>query len=298
MVSRLLSLCTRDESKVLEEISDIKGAKLEQYDIIFLDEDLAQDIEEITDTFGMPKIILFSNTNSEVNGVDIIIQKPFLPSQIIDVLDMGISENINKTDMVNLANEQSSEDEIQLDDELSISEDLEISDEIEGEIAIFDNDDLVGDDKVSSSTQVLDSDELEKIKSLLEMDDEIDLDDNSLSDEELEQRKIDVIKEQLIADGLEIIDEEEIVKELSAGDEIVVFSVDRMSKKKSKKKKASKKKKSKKSKKKKSIAFTQEELERIEDAVQVAIATLKRKQMKKLLKGKEIEVTIKLEDEI
>ena len=49
-------------------------------------------------------------------------------------------------------------------------------------------------------------------------------------------------------------------------------------------------------KKKKKIAFTEVELERIEDAVEVAIATLKRKQMKKLLKGKEVKVTVKLED--
>ena len=48
--------------------------------------------------------------------------------------------------------------------------------------------------------------------------------------------------------------------------------------------------------KKKKIDFTEVELERIEDAVEVAIATLKRKQMRKLLKGKKIDVTIQLED--
>jgi len=40
-----------------------------------------------------------------------------------------------------------------------------------------------------------------------------------------------------------------------------------------------------------------EELEKIEDAIQMAIATLKRKQMKKLMKGKKIKVKVQIKDQ-
>ena len=136
------------------------------------------------------------------------------------------------------------------------------------------------------------------------MEDEVP--EEELSDETYEERKIAAIKEQLIAEGLEIVGEEEIVEELSikSDDEslMTVFSsedddttTDKKVKDKKKSRRNEKKKSKKKKKKKKDLAFSEEELEHIEDAVQVAIATLKRKQMKKLLKGKEIEVTIKLE---
>jgi hypothetical protein len=101
-----------------------------------------------------------------------------------------------------------------------------------------------------------------------------------------------VIKEQLIADGLEIVDENEIVEELSISLDGTLGSV-KKSEKKAKKKKS---KKSKKKNKAKKLKFTDETMETIEDAVEMAMASITKKQMKKLLKGKEIEVKIKLED--
>lgn len=169
---------------------------------------------------------------------------------------------------------------------------------------------LLGEEDEVTDT-VLDSAEVAKIKALLEMDDEV-IEEVTLSDEEYEARKIELIKEQLISEGLEIVEEDEIVDELSSedvvfddvtSDVLVVNAEENESKteeksKKSKKKKEKKKTKNKKQKKskKKKIAFSEDDLERIEDAVEVAIATLKRKQMKKLLKGEEIDVTVKLED--
>ena len=146
--------------------------------------------------------------------------------------------------------------------------------------------------------KILDSNEIEKIKVLLDMDEEVE--EEELSAEAYEERKIEVIKEQLIAEGLEIVGEEEIVEEIVEELDqksvetpaVTVFSNDERVSIKKKKKMKFRKNKSK----KKKIDFTEVELERIEDAVEVAIATLKRKQMRKLLKGKKIDVTIQLED--
>jgi len=105
------------------------------------------------------------------------------------------------------------------------------------------------------------------------MDDEIEMNDVApLSDDEYEARKVKVIKEQLIADGLEIVEELSIV-------------VDDISKK------------TKQSKKNNETLFTPKELAQIEEAMDRAIGKLKPKKIKKFLKGKKIEIKIKLEDD-
>ncbi len=281
VVSRLLALCTREEHMILEEVESMDSISQESYDLVFVDEgSYVGEVLNLFDILTIGKKIFLSNAEVKVNDFDMTIQKPFLPSQIIEIL-----ENVNEDDDILK--------EVEVIDAPSIfplSTDTDILDESMDKI----------EDTDVSGTQVLDSHELDKIKGLLEMDDEIEVIEEGFSEEEIEKRKIEVIKEQLIAEGLEIVGEEDIMDELGVED-IVVFSaadeIGEKSKSKSEKKKSSKKKnKLRKNKNKKSLDFTEEDLERIEDAVEVAIATLKPKQMKKLLKGKEIEVSIKLED--
>ena len=301
VVSRLLALCTREEHMVLEEVTGVNTIRHESYDVVFVDESSYEaDVLNLSDILTIGKKVLLSNTDVEINDFDITIQKPFLPSQIIEIL-----ENIEEADDV-LDEHMEEEEQDEQDEEIvSIFPLATETEEIEEVDVLNDSPQELKEEPKLSDTQVLDADELEKIKALLDMDEEIEEVQEELSEEELETRKVEAIKEQLIADGLEIVGEEEIVDELSAEDEVLIFSSandenEEAAAKKSKKHKKTKsyKKKDKKAKKKskKSIDFSEEDLEHIEDAVQVAMATLKRKQMKKLLKGKEIEVTIKLED--
>lgn len=116
---------------------------------------------------------------------------------------------------------------------------------------------------------VLDMNELRKIQELLEMTDEIVDQEARLSPEEIEIRKRQVITEQLIAEGLEIVSEETIVDGLE---------LQPMKKGK-----------------KNSLAYNENERESIEDAISVAIATLKPNKLKKLLKGKKVKFKIQLE---
>jgi uncharacterized membrane protein len=274
VVSRLLALCTRDADMVLEEVQGLDTIQHASYDVVFVDEGSYKDeVMNLSEILQIGKKVLLSNVDVAINDFDLTIKKPFLPSQIIEVLES-----------MEIDTDENERVEKEVPSIFPLSSEAE---EIVEEINVV-------------NTQVLDETELEKIKGLLEMDDEIADTNEVLSEEELEIRKVEAIKEQLIAEGLEIVGEEEIVDELSASDEILIFSAgDNREKtpKKNKKKKSAKNKKSKKKhKKKKSLDFTEEELEHIEDAVQVAIATLKRKQMKKLLKGKKIEISIALED--
>ena len=83
---------------------------------------------------------------------------------------------------------------------------------------------------------------------------------------------------QLIADGLEIIEEDAIVEVLS--------TTDSKSLKKAKKKKRQLR----------ESPFSKKELSRIEAAVEEALENMKPKKLKKLLKGKKVEIKIQLED--
>jgi len=259
VVSRLLALCTRDEVFLLEEVQDMSAITCEQYDVVFIDEDVYEkEVADLLDTLSIDKKILFASNEVAVNDFDLVIQKPFLPSQILEVLT---TSNIHPK-----ISDEMSEDHLQ---------DMESTEESEK----------------ADATQVLDTNELEKIKALLASDDETEVQIEVLSEDELEARKIEVIKEQLIADGLEIVDEEEIVDELALEDEVVIFADKDERASVTKVTKASKKKK-----KKKASKLSGDDRERLEGAMQAALYTLKPKKLKNLLKGKEVEISVKLKD--
>jgi len=272
VVSRLLVLCTRDETVILDEVATVENVESNAYDIVFVDEaSYGRGVADLLVTLGSTKKVFISYRSDMMRGFDITIKKPFLPSQITDIIKeregIEIEAPIDEESVVIESDEN----------EEKIPSIFPLSTEDEGE-----------DDSVPT---VLDSDEIEKIKTLLEMDDDLEVIEEALSDEEIEARKVALIKEQLIADGLEIVEENAIVEELSINLDGTLEKQNESKEKKSK----SKKKKKKKSKSKK-MKFTEENMERIEDAVEMAMATMSKKQMKKLLKGKEIEVRVKLED--
>jgi len=264
VVSRLLILCTRDESVVLHEVTTASDVTLYDYDVIFVDEaSYSRDISDLLTKINVAKKIFISYRSDEMMGFDITIKKPFLPSQIIDIIQNTLTEK----DIAH--NESNNPTDIKIPEQIPLDED-----EIETEETL--------------PPSVLDEDEIDKIKALLNMDEETIPNEEILKDEALEARKIELIKEQLIADGLEIVDETEIVEELS----ISLDSTLEKSTKTKEKKTKSKKKKSK----SKKIKFTEENMEHIEDAVEMAMASMTKKQMKKLLRGKKIDISVKLQE--
>jgi len=258
VVSRLFTLCTRDDSVQLDEVASLNDVQNSNYDMLFVDDASYNDaIIEFMETLMHTKKVFLSNEDSSISAFDHIIIKPFLPSQIIELV-----ENIEQDEVEYKSSSifpLTTEEKAPKEDETSIQKE--------------------------KNPTVLDVNEIEKIKSLLEMDEDLEISNTALSEEEIEARKIQLIKEQLIADGLEIVDEDEIVQELSID---LDGTLNRMKK--------TKKKSKKKQKKSKKIKFTEKTMIYIEDAVEVAMANISKKQMKKLLKGKEIEVKIKLEE--
>ena len=120
---------------------------------------------------------------------------------------------------------------------------------------------------------VLDKTEIDKIKALIEEESECETPaEEALTPEEYESRKIEVIKEDLIAQGLEIVNEEDFVKELGAESEAVG----------EKQKKPKRKKK-----------LTLEEIDRLEMMFAYTIRRGKPKKLRKLLKGKKVKLKLK-----
>ena len=209
LVSQLLLLCTRNENMVLEETTSVAKMKRNSYDVVFIDErSYTEEILNLSTIVSIGKKILLSNTDIERNDFDTILRKPFLPSQIKEILDRKKQDSTH---------------------------DLK--------------------------TKVLDKQEIETIKNLLEMDENV-VDTKVLNEDDHQALKLKVIKEKLIADGLEIIEEDEIID---------IFN--KKTKKKTKKQKENKK---------------------IKHTFLHAFKKLTKKQKKRLLKGKEIEVSIKL----
>ena len=295
VVSRLLALCTRDEHMVLDEVKSVDAVERSGYDIVFVDEAVYTDnmISLLDEGLHIRTKVLLSYSEALVRGFDQTVKKPFLPSHIIKILEQIESskavEDVGETELVEHSPTEEVNEDNSLPDFPELFEDsmeqegLPMASTLPGEKETAEDDTTKNQE--TSDTKVLNLDEIAKIKALLGMEeDEIEFnEDELLEGDAYEERKIKVIKEQLIADGLEIVEEDEMVESLSS-------SVEKDSEKRNKKLKKTKKRHKKKG------ALGKEERIELEKALSEVIDNLKPKKIKKLLKGEEIKVKIKLED--
>ena len=280
VVSRLVSLCVREDDIVLEEVTDIGAVTGERYDILFVDDlSYVEEVKNRLPELQIEKKVFLSSKHSEdveLTYFDEVIKKPFLPSQITSVIEaFKTNENGNDTrEEETVANETDVEESFIFPlstEEKSIEEilSLDVPDEENEEI-----ESLL--DSVPLSSNVLDVKEIDKIKALL---DENEKEDSVDIDEDYETRKVKVITEQLESDGLEIVTEDEIIDILSQKP----------------KKKKSKREKLKKAKKK--ASKEKEETYTFEEALLAAIEGMKIKKIRKLLKNADIKISISFKDE-
>ena len=282
VVSRLVSLCVREDDIVLEEVTDIATVTGEGYDLLFVDDlSYVEEVKHRLPEFDIGRKVFLSSKHSGdlfVEDFDEVIKKPFLPSQITTVIeacktDMQKDEileeepvesesPIEEPSIFPLSTEEKSEEK-SLEEILSL--DIPENEEVEIE-------DLP--ESISEASSVLDVKEIDKIKALL---DESEKEERVDTEEDYETRKVKVITEQLESDGLEIVTEDEIVDILSQEP---------------KKKKSKKEKKRKKEKK----SLKKEEIYTFEEALIAAIEGMKVKKIKKLLKDADIQITISFKD--
>lgn len=192
VVSRLFSLCVRDEAFSLEEAESVDRIKSDSYDLIVVDDaSYNEKVQEYIDALHALKTIFLTRYNEENHLFDKIIIKPFLPSQIMEVIREAGKEGSQA---------------IGLKDHFIFPLSAET---FEDDIREIQEDDF-------AKTNILNDQEIEKIKNLLDMDEDEDFD--AVGDEMNEEGKIEIIKRQLAKDGLEIMDEEEFFESFSKSD--------------------------------------------------------------------------------
>ena len=92
VVSRLISLCVREEHMNLEEVQSVGAVARDTYDIVFIDEaSYGDETEEVLSNLMMRKKVFLSSSNEvsdEARLFDKIIKKPYLPTHIKDVIEI------------------------------------------------------------------------------------------------------------------------------------------------------------------------------------------------------------------
>ena len=247
VVSRLITLCLKDRHVELYEFSSLEKIEDKAYDLAFIDDaSFGRITADMLQSFRIEKLVLLTTHPEERdNTIDIVIKKPFLPSKIIEVV-----EALSFTEPSEL-----SADEPPHIFPLSAAE--EIPEEIQEE-------------ETADSHPVLDIDEIARIKSLLEMEEEIP--DEGLwekNEEELETLKREVIKQNLINEGIEIVEEEDVI---NAVEKDLTLHITHDARK------------------------SEEQREEFEAKLLDAIQKMKIKKLKKLLSGTEVTINIKFKD--
>ena len=127
--------------------------------------------------------------------------------------------------------------------------------------------------KSKSDTKILDTQEIEKIKTLLKMDDEMAVDASMipLSEEGYEARKVEVIKEQLLSEGLQLIEEKDMVEAVSNQNNFP---------------------------KQDTSLLSEAEMALFQEAFSKALQQIKPKKIKKFLAGGKVKFKLQLEDHV
>jgi len=95
IVSRLFALCQEEDAIVLDEFADISSIGEEYYDIIFIDES-SYTASVASYMLNLKYKVLISYEDKSILGFDETVKKPFLPSQIMDIVqDIQAKETLS-----------------------------------------------------------------------------------------------------------------------------------------------------------------------------------------------------------
>ena len=180
VVSRLISLAMRSHSSDIhvDEVRAYEVFPKEWYDLLLIDENCCsrEKLEEIVHQAGFGKRILFSaQAETNITGIDTVVTKPFLPSDISRVIE-STSEDLS----ADLSKEWDTESVI-MDEHMS----MEPPETANGERIV-----------AEEENSVLDRNEIEKIKQILAGEgpevaenEESDMESEVIIPEETEKKK-------------------------------------------------------------------------------------------------------------
>ncbi len=139
IISRLISWNTRSNDTIrLDEIDTVEKIPEVYYDVIFIDEKCCeiQQIDIYLQKMNTGNKILFSaQKESTIKGIDRVILKPFLPSEITMVLQSILSDREGRGESIATAEEGTGREDSVLDGkEIEIIKQLLLEDEPETEM--------------------------------------------------------------------------------------------------------------------------------------------------------------------
>ena len=188
VVSRLLALCTRDAQMELDEVRSLEAVRETRYDVVFVDDASYEAMKASSfHTLGARKKVLLSFLAELPKGFDEVIKKPFLPSQILQVL-AGVDMTKDEDDSL----ETFSTKVLNLDEITRIKGLLETQEE---EIGLPEDDFLEDESYEARKIQVIKEDLMAQGLEILEEDEMVEALSVSVNEDSLKlEKKLKKIK--------------------------------------------------------------------------------------------------------
>ena len=186
VVNRLISMCAKQVSIDIVCVDILHTEDITEDTIVMIDDAVFNnEIKDILESTYMGYRVLFVSKGFKYDNLalfDDIIQKPFLPSRVIDVITSAMEGNSSRVQ------------------DILIKQPPNFS--------------LHQEQKQNTySKQVLDQNELDKIKQILDQTESIE---QTKDIEDIETRKIQAFKDHLLSDGVEITNEEEYISKITS----------------------------------------------------------------------------------
>lgn len=147
VISRLFALCLRNTDIELDELKSSDAVEQgEEYDLFFIDDaSCGSDMQSFIKTHSLNYSVYLSYGTRKVAGFDKTVKKPFLPSQISDIIkDLPVKEAVEEVPIL-----------FEPSPRYSVKRE---------------NEEMERENGVVTPPHVLDSEEIEKIKNLLDID--------------------------------------------------------------------------------------------------------------------------------
>jgi len=217
-VSKLMNLTAEKYDYFLDEIKNIDEIDDKKYDIVFIDDEVDVDLEDIKKRTKCDELVLIGSKGVEKpEEYKYMLSKPFLPNDFKEIV-----ENINllkKTDEEIMASEELPE-EIDLDDDLKIEDlennnetevlDKEDIDEVKGLLEDNENEENPVDE---SSEDENNQDENENVENVENENEDVEDENELIEDKDIENEDIQEVEEKSDKnDDFENLDEESMLE--------------------------------------------------------------------------------------
>lgn len=136
VVSRLFKLAMVHDKSALDEVEKIEDIKQVDYQMVCVDDSAySVEVQALIDTLEASSCVFISYGSKEMEGFDLLIKKPFLPTQISHLIEMLKQKDLNSemtsndTKILDTKEIEKIKTLLKMDDEAHIDDPLMLSEE-------------------------------------------------------------------------------------------------------------------------------------------------------------------------